>query len=659
MKNILCAVDLSEYSKLVVDCAAALARHFNARLTIIHSVYSPNDPIYGSTEFERGGELSRKIVQAREKIETLMHDCSVVWESRVLSGDPVEQIAQVANHTETDMVIAASYGISGFKRLLIGTVVERMARKIMRPFLVLRMPPDQGDPNRKFCFPEMNHILAACDLKNSSAVFIRLAAFMAQSFNAVLHLVHVMESPVTKALDDLTAGPYSEIQDALIEKAKQKLAACVPADLCPGLQTEVILGQGTPAEQIQAIALKLRADMIVIGVRYHLSFEKLLVGSTTESILRHSPCAVLVVPDAEEAVHEDALKGMTKKTGIVRDDRYLNHVTGKGHPETFDRLAALYEMVDGSSLAHHLITVSPRRADEEEILMVHSHTYLKQVAGTQKKERGALAQDTLTSSGSYETALLAAGGLFEIIKQVVAGEVANGFALIRPPGHHAERNRAMGYCLFNNVALGAVYAQRHLGLERVLIVDWDVHHGNGTQHAFEDDPSVLFFSIHQFPHFPGTGLFTETGIGSGEGYTVNIPLPGGYGPGDYVSLLERALKPLALEFKPDLVLVSAGFDIHPSDPLGNMRVSSEGFAAMTRVLMDIADTSCRGRLVCTLEGGYDLPSLKESVRAVLMEMAGLSLVDVSGIMADADEKRVNYALQRLRHVHGNFWQCFT
>ena len=279
-------------------------------------------------------------------------------------------------------------------------------------------------------------------------------------------------------------------------------------------------------------------------------------------------------------------------------------------------------MLDEDGLSDHLVTIPPRRADEEEILMVHSRTYLKQVAATQKKEHGALAQDTLTSSGSYEAALFAAGGLFEIIRRVVAGEFANGFALVRPPGHHAERHRARGYCLFNNVALGAVYAQRHLGLERVLIVDWDVHHGNGTQHAFEDDPSVLFFSIHQFPHFPGTGLFTETGIGPGEGYTVNIPLPGGYGPGEYVSLLERALRPLALEFKPDLVLVSAGFDTHPSDPLGNMRVSSEGFAAMTRVLMEIADTSCRGRLVCTLEGGYDLPSLKACVRAVLMEMAG-------------------------------------
>jgi acetoin utilization deacetylase AcuC-like enzyme/nucleotide-binding universal stress UspA family protein len=649
---------LSEYSKLVVDCGAVLARHFNARLTIIHSVYTSNDPIYGSTEFERGGELNRKMVQAREKIDTLMHDCSVVWESRVLSGDPVEQVAQVANHTETDMVIAASYGISGFKRLLIGTVVERMARKIMRPFLVLPMPSNEDDPSRESRFPEMNHVLAACDLKNSSAASIRLAAFMARSFNAVLHLVHVMESPVAKALDDLSAGPYSEIQDALIEKAKRKLATCVPADLCPGLQTEAILGQGTPAEQVQTIALKLGADMIVIGVRYHPSFEKLLVGSTTEAILRHLPCAVLVVPDAEGAVHEDALKGMTKKTGIVRDERYLNHVTGEGHPETSDRLAALYEMVDGSILTHHLVTIPPRRAGEEEILMVHSRTYLKQVAGTQKKRHGALAQDTLTSSGSYEAALLAAGGLFEIIKQVVAGEIANGFALIRPPGHHAERNRAMGYCLFNNVALGAVYAQRHLGLERVLIVDWDVHHGNGTQHAFEDDPSVLFFSIHQFPHFPGTGLFTETGIGSGEGYTVNIPLPGGYGPGDYVSLLQLALRPLALEFKPDLILVSAGFDTHPSDPMGNMRVSSEGFAAMTRVLMEIADTTCRGRLVCTLEGGYDPSSLKACVSAVLMEMAGLSLADVSGIMADADKKRINYALQRLRHVHRNFWQCF-
>jgi acetoin utilization deacetylase AcuC-like enzyme len=192
----------------------------------------------------------------------------------------------------------------------------------------------------------------------------------------------------------------------------------------------------------------------------------------------------------------------------------------------------------------------------------------------------------------------------------------------------------------------------------VLIVDWDVHHGNGTQHAFEEDPSVLFFSIHQFPHFPGTGLFTETGIGAGEGYTVNIPLSGGYGPGDYVSLFDRALRPLADEFKPDLILVSAGFDIHPSDPLGGLRVNAEGFSALTRIMMEIADATCRGRLVCSLEGGYDLESLGSCVRAVLRELAGLSICDVPELLTDVNEKRVNYALQRLGHVHRHFWQCF-
>jgi len=659
LKNILCSVDFSEYSKMVLACGVEFARHFNARLTIFHSVYSPSDPLYGSPEFERGGERDRKMVEARGKIEAMLHDCPVIWESVILSGDPVVQVAQVANQMETDLIIAASHGISSFKRLFIGTVIERMARNIMRPFLVLRMPPGDIQSVPKIHFSKINHILAACDLKDSSAASIRLAAFMARSLNAVLHLVHVMESPVNEALVDITAGPYSEVQDALIGKSMQKIRACVPAELSPGLETEVILGQGIPGEQLQAFALKLKADMIVLGVRYHRSFEKMLVGSTTESTLRNSPCAVLVVPDDADFGDTSAGKEAGEKTGIVKDDRFLKHETGSGHPEKPERLAAIYEMIDrDNSLGTHLVTVPPRRAGAEEILMVHSRAYLKQVAGTQDNQSGALAQDTLTSSGSYEAALLAAGGLFEVIKRVVAGELKNGFALVRPPGHHAERNRAMGYCLFNNVALGAVYAQRTLGLERVLIVDWDVHHGNGTQHAFEDDPSVLFFSIHQFPHFPGTGLFTETGIGAGEGYTVNVPLPGGYGPGDYVSIFDRVLRPLAFEFKPDLILVSAGFDIHPSDPLGGMKVTGAGFSAMTRMLMEIADATCRGRLVFTLEGGYDLESLGNCIKAVLAELVELSFSDISSLMADANKKRVHYALQRLRHVHRHYWQCF-
>ncbi len=349
---------------------------------------------------------------------------------------------------------------------------------------------------------------------------------------------------------------------------------------------------------------------------------------------------------------------MANKTGIVKDERYLRHVTGDGHPESPARLAAVYTMLDESLMREEFTYILPEKAAIEDILSVHSRTYVDLVAGTEKKNT-QLSQDTGSCSKSYQTALLAAGGLFRAISMVVSGEIKNAFALIRPPGHHAEKNRAMGYCLFNNVALGARYAQKRLGFKRILIVDWDVHHGNGTQHAFEDDSTVLFFSVHQFPHFPGTGSFMEVGFGPGEGYTANVPLPGGYGDGEFVSIFDKLLRPMALEFDPDLVLVSAGFDIHPADPLGGMRVSEQGLAGMTRILMEIAEATCNGKLVLSLEGGYDPGVLAASVKTVLMELGGLNICAVSELIKRANEKKVNYAVQRLKNVHKPYWKCFN
>jgi acetoin utilization deacetylase AcuC-like enzyme len=352
------------------------------------------------------------------------------------------------------------------------------------------------------------------------------------------------------------------------------------------------------------------------------------------------------------------MQQMANKTGIVKDERYLRHVTGAGHPESPARLAAVYTMLDKSPMKEEFSYILPEKAATEDILSVHSRTYLELVAGTEKQNY-LLSQDTGSCSESYQTALLAAGGLFRAISMVVSGELKNAFALIRPPGHHAEKNRAMGYCLFNNVALGARYAQKRLGLERILIVDWDVHHGNGTQHAFEDDPTVLFFSVHQFPHFPGTGSFMEVGFGSGEGYTANVPLPRGYGDGEFVSIFDKLLRPMAREFAPDLMLVSAGFDIHPDDPLGGMRVTAQGFSGITRILMEIADTTCNGRLVLSLEGGYDPDVLAESVKAVLMELGELNVCSVPDLINSADGKKVDYAVERLKHVHKAYWKCFN
>ena len=349
---------------------------------------------------------------------------------------------------------------------------------------------------------------------------------------------------------------------------------------------------------------------------------------------------------------------MKNKTGIVRDDRYLLHDTGAGHPESAERLAAVYHMLDESFVREEFIWLTPEKAAREDLLAVHSRTYLELAAGTEKAEY-LLSPDTPTCSDSYQTALLAVGGVFRAISAVVSGDIRHAFALIRPPGHHAEKNRAMGYCLFNNVALGAVFAQQKLGLKRILIVDWDVHHGNGTQHVFEADPSVLFFSVHQFPHYPGTGSYAEVGIGAGEGFTANVPLPGRYGDGEYAAIFDKLLRPMTLEFEPDLILVSAGFDVHVSDPLGGMRVGPQGFSGMTRILMELAEVSCNGNLVFVLEGGYHPESLTESLKAVLMELGNLHVCDVAGLIRGADQKKVVSVAQRFGYVQRPYWRCFA
>ncbi len=345
-----------------------------------------------------------------------------------------------------------------------------------------------------------------------------------------------------------------------------------------------------------------------------------------------------------------------KSTGIVRHDAFLNHLTEEGHPENKGRLESIYAMLDGPDMQKRFVEIEPRPASEEEVCLVHAPEYLEQIAATEGREYSRLTADTHASAGSYQAALLAAGGVLTAIERVHAGELSHAFALVRPPGHHAERSRAMGFCLFGNAAMGAMFARRELGLKRVLIIDWDVHHGNGTQHAFEADPSVLFFSLHQHPLFPGTGVFTETGLGPGEGCTVNLPLPKGYGDGEYAAIFERLLRPLAIEFAPELILVSAGFDTHAADPLGGMRMTTAGFGGLTRSLMETAKTCGDGKLVFILEGGYDRESMAACTRAVLDELTGATISSASLMAEQAAPKKVRYALSRCRHVHRQFWK---
>ncbi|MBN1831224.1 MAG: histone deacetylase [Deltaproteobacteria bacterium] len=344
------------------------------------------------------------------------------------------------------------------------------------------------------------------------------------------------------------------------------------------------------------------------------------------------------------------------ETGIVRDERFMEHQMGPYHPESPKRLEAIYAMLDDTDMRGHFQEVPVRRAEIEELLLIHSPEYVEKLAATEGKDYTYLDPDTQTSSGSYEAALLAAGGMCEAISLVHSGELNNAFALVRPPGHHAEKTRAMGFCLFNNVAIGARYAQKYLHLRRVLVADWDLHHGNGTQHSFEDDPSILYFSTHQYPFYPGSGGINEVGIGKGEGFTVNVPLSGGYGDGEYVGIFERVLRPIAIEFNPEIILVSAGFDIYMEDPLGGMRVTPTGFAAMTRSIMQIGEECCGGNVVITLEGGYDIQGQCNSVKAVLKELSGLSHTDVANVVAQADPRAMEAATKKVIETQGRYWK---
>lgn len=307
------------------------------------------------------------------------------------------------------------------------------------------------------------------------------------------------------------------------------------------------------------------------------------------------------------------------KTGIVKDRRYMEHDMGAFHVESPKRIEAIYKMVE-DEISFPYLEIEPRLATKEEIEAVHSPSYVQAIKETSGKERVILDPDTATSARSYEVALLAAGGLLNATDSVMEGKIQNAFALVRPPGHHAEDSRAMGFCLFNNVAIAAEYLRKKFKLQRILIVDWDLHHGNGTQNSFYERDDVLYFSTHQFPHYPGTGYWDETGRGKGEGFTVNVPLSYGKGDEDYLFIYRNILSPISKAFEPEFILVSAGFDIYKNDPLGGMRVSEFGFGGMTSELLSIAQRSCQSRLLVTLEGGYDFQGLQQGIKQVLLQL---------------------------------------
>ena len=308
---------------------------------------------------------------------------------------------------------------------------------------------------------------------------------------------------------------------------------------------------------------------------------------------------------------------------IIRDDRYLEHNPGQGHPESPNRLKVIHEVIDKEFA--NLPRLQPRAATEGELSLVHDPFYIETVSRTDGKAFSRLDPDTALSARSYQVARLAAGGLLQAVDTLLDPKAADPravFAALRPPGHHAEPDRGMGFCLFNNIAIAAEYAIQKHGLKRVLIVDWDLHHGNGTQKAFYDRKDVLFFSSHQFPHYPGTGDVDECGSGPGEGFTVNAPFPPGFGDAEYIAVYSQVLRPIATAFQPELVLVSAGFDPYYKDPLGGMGLTGDGFGNVASLVREIADESCDGKVLITLEGGYHPDGLREGVRAVLQAFTG-------------------------------------
>ena len=356
--------------------------------------------------------------------------------------------------------------------------------------------------------------------------------------------------------------------------------------------TQDATGQAVERRQILSLPVALTAAWFCQAIGYSMASP----GSSSESEReRKGPKGPGKRPDT---------------TALLADPIYKQHLTGARHPEQPGRYDAVVQALEKAGLLQNLLKIDRRTASEEEILLCHAPDYLETVKrdvadGARELSTG----DTAISQKSYEVAREAVGGVLQAVDAVVEGRAANAFCVVRPPGHHASPDSGMGFCIFNNIAIAARYAQQRHDFERVLIADWDVHHGNGTQDIFYRDGSVLFFSTHQSPWYPGTGKEWETGEGPGQGTTMNAPFRAGAGRSEILGAFQTKLLPVANEFKPDLILVSAGFDSRLGDPLGGFTLTDQDFADLTEVLLELADRHSAGRLVSILEGGYDLEGL--------------------------------------------------
>jgi acetoin utilization deacetylase AcuC-like enzyme len=316
-----------------------------------------------------------------------------------------------------------------------------------------------------------------------------------------------------------------------------------------------------------------------------------------------------------------------RRTGYVYDERYLLHNPGEWHPERPDRLKAIQRNLQETGLLELVVPVKPYPAPLEWIGRLHDPDYIRRFKEACKKGARIFdVPDCGICPESYEIALLAAGGVMAAVDAVMGGEVENAFCAVRPPGHHAERNRALGFCFFNNVALGALYLLEHFGLEKVAIVDWDVHHGNGTQHLFESDPRVLYVSLHESPEYcyPGTGRREEKGKGRGKSFTLNLPLPPRSGDAEYLEALKKEGLPRLRKFAPEFLLISAGFDGHQDDPLAHQKLTREGYRDMARLLLNLAREFAGGKVITVLEGGYSLEALEDCTEDHLKLLLGIA-----------------------------------
>jgi acetoin utilization deacetylase AcuC-like enzyme len=364
------------------------------------------------------------------------------------------------------------------------------------------------------------------------------------------------------------------------------------------------------------------------------------------------------------------------RLALIRDAKCILHRPPTSHPESPQRLEAIDQAFAASDLVDRVSQQASRQAKHEELALVHSESHLETIqqkaAGFQAKETRQLDPDTFMSEGSYTAAKLAAGAGIVAIDGLVAGRFEHAFVSVRPPGHHALRSNSMGFCLFNNVAVAAQYARKHCDFKRIVVIDWDVHHGNGTQEIFYDDPSVLFISLHEYPAWPGTGWFTEHGRGEGVGYNLNIPLPAGSGDRGHLAAWDRLVKPVCVEYAPELILVSAGYDAHQDDPLAHQNVSTAGFAMLSQRLADLSSMTGAGT-ICFLEGGYNTSALAASALATMRVMSAQSMAEIAqvhvsylmpaaamGSNAVTDDQfpsEVDERITDIRRHFGNFWRC--